>query len=87
MKNTQPNFIGKTVSFSTIDSTLAVESPRFQKQGDRLYVVGTIPKGATTSDWAVGVPCSVAWSAVTAYTVFASVEDYRKRLAKNRRKK
>jgi hypothetical protein len=87
MKTTLPNFSGKTVSFSTADSTLAVENPRFQKQGDRLFIVGTIPRGGTTSDWALGVTCAVAWSAVTDYMVFDSVEDYRKRLTRSRRKK
>jgi hypothetical protein len=87
MKTTLPYVRGKTVSFSTAESTLAVESPQFQKQGGRLFVVGTIPRGATTSDWALGVQCAVAWSAVTDYMVFDSVEDYRRRLAKSRRKK
>ncbi len=87
MKNKLPNFTGKTVSFSTTSSTLAVENPHFEMQGDRLFVVGTVPKGASNSDWAIGVPCAVAWSAVEDYMVFESVQDYTKRLAKSRRKK
>ena len=87
MKRAFPNFAGKTVSFSTADSTLAVEDPRFEMQGDRLFVVGTVPKDGSTSDWAVGVTCAVAWSAVEDYMVFDSVDDYTKRLAKSRKKK
>ena len=87
MKTALPNFQGKTVSFSTAESTLAVESPQFQEQAGRLFVVGPIPRGAPTLAWAVGVSCAVARLAVTDYMVFDSVEEYRKRLAKSRRKK
>ena len=87
MKSTLPDFAGKTVSFSTNESTLAVENPRFEMQADKLFVVGTVPRGASASDWAIGVRCAVAWSAVEDYMVFESVQDYTKRLAKSRRKK
>ncbi len=81
-----PDFTNKTVSFSTEDSTLAVNSPRFEIQGGRLFVVGTIPKGAATCDWAENRPCAVAWDAVTDYIVFDSVEQYIELLAKSESK-
>ncbi|OPZ28991.1 MAG: hypothetical protein BWZ02_01108 [Lentisphaerae bacterium ADurb.BinA184] len=87
MKYRLPDFAGKTVSFSTADSTLGVEEPRFETQGGRLFVVGIVPKGATTSDWAAGVRCAVAWEAVTDYLIFESVADYSARLAQSHRKK
>lgn len=86
MKNTLPNFAGKTVTFSTTDATLAVENPHFEMQGDKLFVVGTVPKGASSSDWAIGVRCAVAWSEVDDYMIFDSPHDYTKRLAKSRNK-
>jgi hypothetical protein len=87
MKHRLPDFTGKTVSFSTADSTLGIEEPRFETQGGRLFVVGVVPKGATTSDWAVGVRCAVAWEAVTDYLVFQSVDDYNRRLIRSHKKK
>lgn len=77
MKATLPNFSGKTVSFSTVGSILVLENPELREEGGRLFAMGTIPRGATTSDWALGVRSAVAWSAVTDYMVFDSVEDYR----------
>ncbi len=87
MKGTLPDFRGKTVSFSTTESILVVENPQFREKAGRVFVVGTIPRGATASDWALGIQCGVAWSAVTDYMVFDSVEDYRRRLVKSRRKR
>lgn len=46
MKTTLPDFRGKTVSFSTAESTLAVDSPQFQEQGGRLFVVARSQEGA-----------------------------------------
>ena len=87
MKDRLPDFTGKIVSFSTADSTLGIDEPRFETQGGRLFVVGVVPTGATTSDWAVGVRCAVAWEAVTDYLVFESVGDYKGRLIRSRKKK
>lgn len=61
--------------------------PAVSGTGWQAFRGGTIPRGGTTSDWALGVSCAVAWSAVTDYLVFDSVEEYRKRLVKSRKKK
>ena len=71
-----PDFKGKTVSFSTAESTLAIVEPTFETQGGRLFVVGTIPAKASTNDWAEGRLSAVAWDAVTDYIVFDSVDQY-----------
>ena len=76
-----PDFTDKIVSFSTVENNLAINNPRFETQGGRLFVVGTIPKGATTNDWAENRQSAVAWDAVTDYIVFDSIEQYKKLMA------
>ena len=79
-KNTVPDFSGKCVSFALIDESTCndINDPQFEYQGGRLFVVGTIPKGATTSDWAAGAQGAVAWDRVTDYIVFENEESYSK---------
>lgn len=77
-KNSLPNFSGKCVSFALIDESACndISDPQFEYQGGRLFVVGTIPKGATTSDWAAGSIGAVAWDRVTDYIVFENEETF-----------
>ena len=71
-ESTFPDFSGKCVSFALQDedSCNDLSNPRFEYQGNRLFVVGTIPKGATTSNWAVNCQAAIAWERVTDYIVF-----------------
>ena len=84
MENSKPDFANKIVAFSTVtDSTLAIENPTFESQFERLFVVGHIPKGATTNDWAAGRPCAIAWESITDYIVFDTNEQYLELLEKS----
>lgn len=73
-----PDFSGKCVSFSMEgeDSCNDLNDPEFENQCGRWFVVGTIPVGATTSDWAANRKGAVAWDKVTDYIVFEDVEDF-----------
>jgi len=79
MKDTLPNFAGKIVSLSTgSENALELESPVFRKMGRRMFVVGQVPSGATTDNWAAGLPCAIAWEAVTDYLVFDTPKQFQK---------
>lgn len=51
-------------------------NPYFDYQADRLFILGTIPAGASESDWSAGCKGAVAWDRVTEYVVFDSLEAY-----------
>jgi hypothetical protein len=89
MKDTVPNFRGKFVSVSLAgeDCSHAIDRPRFEVQGGRLFLVGVIPRGGSTGDWSEGAVCAIAWDSVTDYLVFDSAKHYRKALAKFRKHK
>ncbi len=82
MKKSLPNFSKKVVSFGIVgnEHTYAIESPRFEMQAGRLFLVGTVPRGGSSRDWSEGVGSAVVWDQVTDYLVFDSVEHYRERL-------
>jgi hypothetical protein len=63
MKKTLPDFTNKlvSVSFAGADDTHAIEHTRWETQGGRLFLVGTVPRGGSTRDWVEGVVCAVAW--------------------------
>jgi hypothetical protein len=84
-----PDFSKKVVSFGILgnDHTYAIDRPRFEKQGGRLFLVGTVPRGGSSRDWSEGVVSAVAWDQVTDYLVFESVKDYRNRLKIYERRK
>jgi hypothetical protein len=85
MKKTRvPDFTNKLVSvcIATDDYGYAMISPRLETQGGRLFLVGTVPRGASNRDWAEGAVRAVAWDQVTEYLVFDSIKDYRKRRSK-----
>ena len=77
-KTSLPDFTGKIVQASLIGDNhcYAIESPQFEMQGDRLFLVGTVPRGGTSSNWSEGALCAVAWEKVTDYLVFASLKHY-----------
>jgi hypothetical protein len=89
MKQTLPNFSKKVVSFSFAgaDNSQCIAHPRWETQGGRLFLIGTVPRGGSTHDWCEGVVSAVAWDQVSDYLVFDSVEDYRVRLKIYERRK
>lgn len=82
MKDKLPNFTGKALSIVLIgedDSRILVD-PRFELQAGRLFLIGTSPPEASKRDWLAGLDEALAWDRVQEYVVFASAEDYFKRL-------
>src|SRR5689334_179744 len=84
-----PDFTNKVVSVSIAgeDDGRCLEHPRWETQGGRLFLIGTVPRGASTNDWCGGIRSAVAWEAVTDYLVFDSAEQYLGRLKVYERKK
>ena len=84
MKKKLPDFDRKCVFLSVAgdEHKYTIDEVRFEMQGGRLFIVGTVPRGATNGDWCEGAGCAVAWDAVLTYLVFDSSEDYQKGLAK-----
>jgi hypothetical protein len=82
-KTLHPDFTKKFVSVSIVgdEYSYALNCPRFEMQGGRLFLVGTVPRGGSTGDWSEGAVSAVAWDQVTDYLVFDSAEHYHKRLA------
>jgi hypothetical protein len=89
MKKTVPDFTNKflSVSIAGDEHTYAIDCPRFETQGGRLFLVGSVPRGGSTADWSEGVVSAIAWDQVTDFLVFDSAEDYVKRLAKFKKHK
>ena len=73
-----PDFSNKCISFTIQDdeSNYDLFDPRFEEQCGKLFIIGTIPKGATESNWVSGKTGAVAWERVTNYYVFDSIEEY-----------
>lgn len=77
-------FKNKVVTFSIgEDNILGIENPEFQTIENKVLIIGKIPKGSTTNDWAENKFCAVSWSHVTDYIIFDSVEDYNKSIQKS----
>ena len=79
MEDSLPDFGGKTLLLfldSPTDSPLDrgyeyMVSPYFQRQGDRLFLVGRHPDAGSLT---IGVP----WSTVRRYVVASSLNDFRR---------
>ena len=80
-KTALPDFTGKLIQVSLVGDNhgYAMESPRFEKQGGKLFLTGRVPPGGTSSNWSEGALCAVVWDSVTDYLVFASAKHYEKR--------
>ena len=80
-----PNFDGKLLVITTKDgpeySTL-VEQARFEKQGGRLFVIGTARSPWPEPGWQEGLQIAVAWDVVHSYYVIDALEEYRKLVKK-----
>jgi hypothetical protein len=88
-KTTLPDFTSKVVSvgIATDNYGYAINSPRWETQGGRLFLVGSVPHHGSVRDWAEGAVRGVAWDEVTDYYVFDSIDDFIKRQSEFRRKK
>lgn len=75
-----PDLSGKCISARLLDSEYSHDlfDPKFEYQGGILFLVGTIPKGCSDSDWNAGEIGAFSWSRVINYTLFASLESYTK---------
>jgi len=85
MKNMRfPDFCNKFVSLSIAgdDHSYTMESPSFESQGGRIFLVGIVPRGGSKGNWSEGAGCAIAWDCVTDYLVFDSAKQYWKRLEK-----
>ena len=82
MKQALPDFSKKLISLSLAgdDDGRAIDRPRWELQGGRLFLVGTVPPGGSTRNWCEGIVSAVAWDKVTDYLVFDSPKHYRERL-------
>jgi hypothetical protein len=70
-------FQGKVVSFSSDEETLAIANISIEELLGRSFIVGTIPNGGTTNDWAEGKVCGIAWDSVSDFIIFSSIEEYK----------
>jgi len=79
-----PDFTGKVLSINLIDDDCSndVIFPHFEMQGERLFLVGTVPEGASESKWTDGATVAIAWERVTDYFVFDSLAHYNKAIKK-----
>jgi hypothetical protein len=87
VKKKIPDFKGKCLSLSIMDDSCNHDlwSPYFDYQGGRLFILGTIPAGASEADWSAGCKGAVAWDQVTEYVVFDSVEAYTEAINKSKK--
>ncbi len=84
-ENGLPDFSGKLVMFylsSNVDianNTVVVEYMRFERAGDRLFVMGRVPV-VEGLEWVGNCQAAIAWDSVTYYVEFKSVEDFKRRM-------
>lgn len=86
MNEQLPDFTNKSVVFyittppsapDWFSDGLALESPSFQKQNNRIFIIGQTPQeteNATESDWAADREAAIAWDSVYYYVVLPSDE-------------
>lgn len=75
-----PDFSGKCLSIATDDGENSHDlfNPSFEYQGNRLFIVGTIPEGSTESGWTDGCIGAVAWDRVVEYAIFKDLDSFQK---------
>jgi len=72
-----PDCQNKVVIFATNDShysSLSILSPELEEQGNRLFVVGTIPK--YNGGYGEEKSCAIAWDTIINYIIFDTEEEY-----------
>lgn len=84
-KDKLPDFHGKCLLLNIKKQRYAIglNDPHFEYQGGRLFIIGSIPEGATHSNWGVGEQRAVLWSRVTNYVIFEDHTAYSKALQKS----
>ena len=77
-----PRFKNKVISVvcENEDTGQLISNPTFERQGGRLFLVGTVPPDASQDNWMEDLTTAIAWDTVQDYVVFASMDDYQKRL-------
>jgi len=75
-----PDFTGKCLSIMISDSDHSFDlcNPKFELQAGKLFIVGTVPKDSSASNWDVGKTNAVLWDQVRSYLVFDSEEEITK---------
>jgi hypothetical protein len=88
MKTKISRFEGKVVSVvcENEDTGQLIDSPKFESQGGRLFIVGTVPNESSRDNWMEGLTTAIAWDAVQDYVVFESMDDFLKRLKSRKRR-
>jgi hypothetical protein len=83
-----PRFTGKVVSVvcKNEDTGQLIYSPVFEEQGERLFLVGTVPNESSDNNWMEGLTTAIAWDTVQDYVIFESMEDFIKRLKSSKRR-
>jgi hypothetical protein len=89
MSSRLPSFANRVLSVVCVgeDTGQLIANPKWEKQGGRLFLIGTVPKKASQDNWMEDLPCAIAWDTVQDYVVFASIDDYFERLEAGPRKK
>ena len=77
-KDALPDFSGKCLSMRVVDSEGSHDlfDPHFEYQGGRLFLIGTIPEGASESNWDANQIGAVDWSRVRNYILFPDMDSY-----------
>ena len=73
-----PDFVGKFVLVAmarSADDTQLLQEAHFERQGGRLFLVGTIPPKVVPGF--EGVRAAVAWDTVSQYVVLDSLKQFR----------
>jgi hypothetical protein len=81
-----PDFQGKLILVyhiggSSKDSAL-IEEAYFEKQANRLFLVGRLSSALPRTTWSREAPYAIAWDRVERYMVFDSTEEW---IARNKR--
>lgn len=69
-------FNGEVASVSSSNETLAIKNPKFKKIHGRIFLTGTVPKGATINNWAEGCECAICWEDTHDLIVFTTEGQY-----------
>ena len=79
-KDSLPDFSGKCISIRARGSRYSHDlyDPIFEYQGGKLFIIGTIPEGASESGWDNNQTSALDWQNVVKYTLFESKEAYLK---------
>jgi len=86
-----PDFQGKVVVLYVsnpprpIQDGIILEYASFQRQGERIYVVGRVPElYGRDEEWASSLQAGIAWDSVCHYVIFKSREEYMERIHSGR---